>query len=67
MGLALNALYATIAYPARFFARFPTIEVRVLPAVIAASIIPVVIGCAIVALSYASRKRRSCDAGFARL
>ena len=66
-GYALNALYATIAYPARFFARYPVIEVRVLPAVIAASIIPVTIGCAIIALSDASRKRRSCDAGFARL
>ena len=67
LGRALNALYATIAYPARFFARFPVIEVRVLPAVIAASIIPLVVGCAFLALSAASRKRRSCDAGFARL
>jgi len=66
-GYALSALYAAIAYPARFFARFPVIEVRVLPAVIAASIIPVAVGCAIMSLSAASRKRRSCDAGFARL
>lgn len=66
-GNALDALYRAIAYFAHAFARFPVIEVRVLPAVIAASIIPIAAGLALLWLSAGSRIRRSPDGGFARL
>lgn len=66
-GHILDILYRLIAHPAHFLARFPVIEVRVLPAVIAASIIPLATGATLAFLSAAIRKRRSCDDGFARL
>jgi ComEC/Rec2-related protein len=66
-GHILDSLYSLIAQPAHFIARFPVIEVRVLPAVIAASIIPLTTGATLAFLSAAIRKRRSCDDGFARL
>ncbi len=66
-GHILDSLYCLIAQPAHFLARCPVIEVRVLPAVIAASIIPLATGATLAFLSAAIRKRRSCDDGFARL
>lgn len=66
-GSTLDALYRAIAYCAHGFARFPVVEVQVLPAIIAASIIPIAVGLALLWLSAGSRIRRSPDGGFARL
>jgi competence protein ComEC len=66
-GHCLELLYGPIAGTARIFAQLPVVEPRVLPACIAAGIIPIVAGLAVSVASATSRKRRSLDGAFAGL
>lgn len=66
-GYIVSALYRLTVFPVHFFAHFPPLSIRTLPATISACIFPLLAGLLLTRLASEALKRRSVDDCFARL